>query len=131
TQLERLEVEAFRASDDNLPVEYTALRQLFFQGSDKLGVVTVERPFIATLNEDLVPIAEHQSPKSVPLGLENPPLASWELTDRLGNHSQSRWIPGEPQCELPQVSPLPDDDPTVPTLIITASTPIQPSPRVG
>ena len=78
--------------DHDLAVEHAALGQLRPERLEQLGEVTVERLFVAALDEDLVAVAEDERAKAVPLGLEDPAFAGGQLVDAFGEHRQDRWI---------------------------------------
>src|SRR5688500_8744946 len=92
SQLQCLEVEPTVAGDDNLPIEYAARWQLRLQCLDDLREISVERLFVAALDEDLVAVAEDQRPKAVPFRLEDPSFARRQLADSFGEHRQNGWI---------------------------------------
>ena len=61
-------------------------------GSSKLGKVAVQRFFVAALDQDLVPVAENQRAKPIPLRFENPCSAGGQFADSLGEHRQDRRV---------------------------------------
>src|SRR5437762_9206629 len=94
-ELERIEIETFIASDNNFPVEDALFRQLRFQRIDELGEISIERFLVAALHENFVAVAEDECAESVPLRLEDPSFARWELADSLCEHREHGRINGE------------------------------------
>jgi hypothetical protein len=94
-QLERIEVERRALRDHELAVEHAALRQLCQEDVDDLGEVSIQRLLVAALDEDLVPVAEHEDAEAVPLRLEDPLVAAGQLADALGEHRVHRRIDRE------------------------------------
>src|SRR4029453_4946784 len=94
-ELERLEVEPAGGCDDELAVERAAQWELCGEMRPQLGEVAVERFRVAALEQELVPIAEHQHAKAVPLRLEDPVRAVGKRADALGEHRQDRRVDGE------------------------------------
>src|SRR3990172_439996 len=77
-QQERLEVEAVRPRDDDLPVDDAAVREVCLEGGRELREVAVERLQVAALDERLIAVAEDDRTETVPLGLEEPAIALGE-----------------------------------------------------
>src|SRR5204862_3899598 len=88
SHLQGIELETFVADDDDLAVEDAALWQLRLQRWNKLREVAIERSLVATLDVDLVAIAEEERAEAVPLRLEDPAFAGRQLADSLGQHWQ-------------------------------------------
>jgi hypothetical protein len=94
-KLQRVEVKSIVLDDDDLPIQHAARRQDRTQRIQELREIAVERLFVATLDQDLIPIAKHQRPKAVPFGLENPIPGGRQFTHALGQHGQERGIDGK------------------------------------
>src|SRR5947207_647159 len=91
-QLQRIEVEPSLAGDDDFAIEHAALRQLRLQRVGELREVPIEWLLVATLDEQLISVAEDERPKAVPLRLEDPAVAGWQLSHSFGEHGQDRRI---------------------------------------
>ena len=94
-ELERIKIETFATGDDYFPVEDALFRQLRFQWIDELGEISIERLLVAALYENFVAVTEDECAESVPLRLEDPSFAGWELADSLCEHRKDRRIDGE------------------------------------
>ena len=103
TKLQQLEVKTTLRSDDDLTVEHASCGQLPTQSLNQLGKIAVERPLVAALDKNLVPIAEDKSTKPVPFGFEDPAIALGQFADALGKHGQNRRI--YRKLHHPMVSP--------------------------
>ncbi len=95
SHLQRLELQGFADRDDDLAVEHAALGELRLERIDQLGEIAIERLLIPALDEDLVAVTEEQRAKAVPLGLEDPAFAGWQLADTLGEHRKDWRIDSE------------------------------------
>src|SRR3990172_297225 len=100
-QQERLEVEAVRTRDDDLPVDDAALREVCLQGGRELREVAVERLQVAALDERLIAVAEDDRTETVPLGLEEPAVALGERGGWLGQHRLDGRLEGEAEGHGP------------------------------
>ena len=69
THLQRVEVEPARGGDDDLAVHHAAIREVGKQRLVQFGKVTIERPEIPALDEELGATAKDDRAKPVPLGL--------------------------------------------------------------
>ena len=78
-QEQGLEVQPGRADDDDLAVQDAALRERGGERRDELGKVPVHRLLVATLEQELVPVAKDERAEPVPLRLEEPALAAGEV----------------------------------------------------
>src|SRR5437868_12000091 len=85
-QKQRLEVEPASPDDDDLAIENAARGESRGERGDELGKVSVHRLLVAALEQDLLPVAKNQRPKSVPLRLELPALTSRQRVRRAGQH---------------------------------------------
>src|SRR5438067_2172129 len=94
-ELERIKIETFVAGDNYFPVEDALFRQLRFQWIDELGEISIERLLVAALYENFVAVTEDECAESVPLRLEDPSFAGWELADSLCEHRKDGRIDGE------------------------------------
>ena len=94
-KLQRVEVQPARPGDDDLTIEYAAWRKLLQQGCDNLWEVAIQGLSVATLYLDVVAVAKDDSPKPIPLGLEDPPWFLRHLRDPLCEHGQDGRIDGE------------------------------------
>src|SRR6266545_7642165 len=94
-ELQRIKVEPAILDDDDFAVENTAGRQVRPQRLEQFRKVTVQRFFIAALDEDLISVAKNQGAKPIPLGLENPVSASRQFANSLGEHRQDRRVHGK------------------------------------
>jgi hypothetical protein len=84
-QLQRLEVEALLARDDELAVERAPGWELAQERLAQLRKVAVERLLVAALDVDLVAIAKDQRAEAVPLRLEEPAFALGSASTRLAS----------------------------------------------
>src|SRR5207245_4790012 len=89
-QEERLEVEPVLARDDDLAVEDAALWERGAKGRLELGEVPIERPQVATLDVDLVPVSEDERSETVPFRLEGPDVPFGKRFRKLGQHPLDR-----------------------------------------
>ena len=87
---QRFEVESRRADDHDLAIDDAALRQRRLERRDELRKVTVHRPFIAALKQDLIAVAKDERAESVPFRLEQPAVACRQAVGRRGQH-RSEW----------------------------------------
>ena len=71
-ELQRIEVERVILGDDDFAVEHAASGQLCAERLEQFREVTVQRFPVATLDQDLVSVAKHQSAKAVPFRFEDP-----------------------------------------------------------
>src|SRR2546421_8889847 len=94
-ELQCLKVEPLTLSYYQFTIQHAAHRQLLPQRFEQFREITVQRFFVATLYQDLVPIAEDQRAKSIPFRLEHPPLAGGYLGNSLREHRQNRRIHGK------------------------------------
>src|SRR5581483_1189615 len=94
-QLQFFEVEAVIFHDYNFAIEHAAGGQSGTQRIEQLGKITVERFFVAALDEDFVLIAKDQGAKSIPFRFENPISAGWQFLNASGKHWQDRWVDGK------------------------------------
>src|SRR3990172_10912549 len=99
-QQERLEVEAVRPRDDDLPVDDAAVREVCLEGGRELREVAVERLQVAALDERLIAVAEDDRTETVPLGLEEPAIALGERGGWLRQHRLDRRLEGQVQGHL-------------------------------
>lgn len=87
---ECVEVEAMGAGDDNLAIEDALRRELGEERGAEFGEVAVERLGVAALDQEVVPGAEDEGAKAVPLGLEEPVAGGGDGIDALGEHGEDR-----------------------------------------
>ena len=71
-QLERVEIECALLRDHDFTIEYATSRKLLQYRIDQFGEVTIQRLFIAALNENLFAVAKDERAKAVSLGFEYP-----------------------------------------------------------
>ena len=90
-ELESVEVEPVGAGDDDLAVEYAALRQVREERGLDLREVAVEALGVAALEEEFVAVAEDEGAEAVPFGLEDPVRIFRDGVDTLGEHRQNGW----------------------------------------
>jgi hypothetical protein len=95
SELKRIEIETFIARDDDFPVEHALVGQLRFQWIDELREISIERLFVAALYENFFAVAENECAESVPLRLEDPSFAGWELADSFCEHREKGRIYSE------------------------------------
>src|SRR5436309_12171495 len=95
SELKGIEIETLIASDNDFPVEDALFRQLRFQRIDELGEISIERFLVAALNKNFIAVTEDECAESVPLRLEDPSFARWELADSLCEHRENGRIDGE------------------------------------
>src|SRR4051812_38112752 len=93
--LQRPEVEAVVALDDDLAVDHGSLWKGVPDGFYDVGEVAGHRPLLAAADLDLVAVAEHDRAEAVPLGLVE--LAGRDPCDRLREHRRDRRHHGQPQ----------------------------------
>src|SRR5690242_21612697 len=91
-ELQCLEVEPTILCDDDFAVEHAASGQLRLQWLDQFGKITVQRFSITALDQDLVPIAEHQRAKPIPLRFEDPGVSRRQFANTLREHGQDRRV---------------------------------------
>src|ERR1041385_6941371 len=94
-QLQGVELERVVDGHHDLAIQHTPLRQLLFDRVDELWEVSIERPLVATLNENFVAVAKDQRAESVPLRLEDPAFTRRQLAHTLGEHWQYRRFDGK------------------------------------
>ena len=87
--LQGVEIEAVRRGDDDLAVEHT-LRQRRHQDVMQIWKVAIERPEVATLDEEVRRPAKHDRPEAVPLGLVQEAIAGGQLLGELCQHRLDR-----------------------------------------
>ena len=75
--------------------EHTTCGQGCAQWFQQLRKVTIERFFVAALDENFISIAKHQGSKTVPLRLENPIPLCGQFIHPLREHRQDRRIYGK------------------------------------
>src|SRR5918994_1678067 len=85
-KLQRVEVEPVAGHNHQLAVDHAAPGQFGSQRRDHLGEVAVQRPVGAAPQLDLVAVAKHDAPESVPLRLVEQALAPRHLVHGLGQH---------------------------------------------
>ena len=85
-----------RRRDHDLAVEHAARRELREQRLAQVGEVAVQRLLVAALEQQLVPVAEDERAKAVPLRLEDPVRAVGDPVRALGEHRRNGGI----HCEL-------------------------------
>src|SRR5258707_12833782 len=95
SQLKRIESETFIARNNDFPVEHALFGQLRFQWIDELGEISIERFLVAALNKNFVAVTEDERAESVPLRLEDPSFAWWQLADSFCKHRKDRRIDSE------------------------------------
>src|SRR5438309_5787411 len=95
SELKRIEIETFITRDDDFTIEHALFGQLGFQWIDELRKISIERFFVAALDENFVAIAEDECAEPVPFRLEDPSFAGWELADSLCEHWKHRGIDSE------------------------------------
>src|ERR1700685_694273 len=78
--------------DDHFSVEHTTCGHRSAQGFQQLRKVTIEWFSVAALDENLISIAKHQPPKTIPLGLENPIALLRQFICSFSEHRQDRRI---------------------------------------
>ena len=92
---ERLERKLAVGRDHDLPVDDAALRE---RGAERLGElreVAVERLEVATLDQDLVAVAEDDRPEAVPFRFVQPAVADGQVVARLREHRLERRVEGQ------------------------------------
>ena len=85
-QQERLEIQALRAGDDDLPVEHAPFRQAGTERLGELREVAVQRLQVARLRIHGVAVPKDDRAKAVPLRFEQPAVVGGQPVDRLGEH---------------------------------------------
>ena len=89
--LQRVEVEASGADDDDLAIDDRAVGKERDQRAAQLGKVAVERAQVAALDRNLArPRPKDDGTKAVPLGLELVAAARRQRVDGLGQHRLDR-----------------------------------------
>jgi hypothetical protein len=91
--LERPEVQAARAGDDDLAVDHCARREVAPDRLHQLGEVPGHRPLVAAADLDLLPVAKHDRAEAVPFGLVE--LAARDRGHGLGQHRRNGRHHGE------------------------------------
>ena len=89
-QLQRIEVEPGPRRNDDLSIEHASVRQPFEERLVELGKVTVERPQVAALDEDLRRAAKDDGAKAIPLGLVEQAFTMRQLFGELRQHRFDR-----------------------------------------
>src|SRR5713226_6647932 len=85
-QEQRLEIEPAVADDHDLAVHDAALGQRGSERDQELWEVSVHGFPVAALEQNLIAVTKHQRAKTVPLGLEQPPVALGQSICRTGQH---------------------------------------------
>src|SRR5256885_1411715 len=70
-KLECFEFQAIIGGDNDFPIQHTLRWHLRTKRPKQLGKIAIQRFSIATLDEDLVPVAKDQRSKPIPLWLED------------------------------------------------------------
>ena len=91
-KLQRIEVEPALRCYDDFAIQNATRWQLVPQRIHYLGKVTIERLFVAALNQDFVSVAKNDRPKAIPFRLKYPGAALRQLTNSLREHWQDRRI---------------------------------------
>ncbi len=91
-ELQGIEVEHVVLRDDDFAVKHAADGQLRPERLEQFRKKPVQRFFVATLDQDLVPVVKHQGTKPVPFRFENPASADRQFADPLGKHRQNRRV---------------------------------------
>src|SRR5262249_16095736 len=89
---QRIEIEASRPRDDDLPVHHAALGQRLPQGLHQLRKVALQRLPIAAFKLERVVLAKNHRSKTVPFGLITPLAASRDLLLQLREHWPNRHL---------------------------------------
>ena len=71
-QLQGIEVERVILAIDDFAVQHAAQRATASERLEQFREVTVQRFLVATLDQDLVAVAKHQSTKAIPFRFEDP-----------------------------------------------------------
>src|SRR4051794_13733854 len=86
TQQQRVEVETLRSRDHHFAIEDGPRRELRSKRLLQLGKIAIERLQVTALNEQLDTVPEHQGAKTVPLGLEEPPVIGRQVAREPRQH---------------------------------------------
>ncbi len=92
--LQRVEVEGVASRDDDLAVDDGPGRQLRDRGLVKLGKISIERPQVPALDEDVRGAAKDDGAKAVPLGLVEK-VARRDLVGKFREHRLDRGLDRE------------------------------------
>lgn len=109
SKLKRIKIQRPVPGYHDLAVEGATPRQLSKQWRDQFGEETVQRFLIATLDHDLVVIAEDKRPKAIPFRFKDPALTVRKLVYSFGKHGQDRGIDWKPHAFILQNPFQPDD----------------------
>ncbi len=90
SQLQRIEIQPLLRRNHNLAIEHAPFRQLLQQNLNHLRKIPVQRLPIPALQQHLIAIPKHHTPKPIPLRLKDPLLASRNLSNPLRKHRQYR-----------------------------------------
>src|SRR5919106_4123799 len=91
-ELQGIEVERAILRDDDFAVKHAASGQLGAERLEQFRKVAVQRFFVATLDQDLVPVTKHQGTKPIPFRFEEPCSGHRQFTYPLGEHRQNRRV---------------------------------------
>src|SRR5919198_150282 len=89
-ELEKIEIEPARRGDDDLTVDDRTIGDVGEEGVVQLGKVSIERPEIAALDEDLGLAAKHDCAKSIPLRLVQITAVRRKIVRKLREHRLDR-----------------------------------------
>jgi hypothetical protein len=92
--LQRHEVEAPLAGDDDLPVEHAALGQAGSQGIQELREVPLHGLLVPALEQEIVAVTKDQRAEPVPLRLVQPGAVLRQRGDPLRQHRFDGWFDG-------------------------------------
>src|SRR5262249_2250736 len=93
-------VEPVLGRDDDLAVDHALSREGRAEAGFQLREVAIEWAQVTALDVEAVPIAEHDRPEAVPLGLEEPAVSRRQLGRELGEHRLAGRLdrkPGHPR----------------------------------
>src|SRR5271170_737203 len=94
-ELQGFEIERASLGDHHFAVDDAPRGQGGLERRGKLGKVSIERLFVATLNEELLAVAKDEDAKAVPLWLEDPAVAVGNPIHALRKHWQKRRVDRE------------------------------------
>src|SRR5205814_6140392 len=95
TQLQRVKTKRRSLNDHDFAIEHAAGRQGRTQWIEQVGEITVQRLFVAALNQNLVAIAKYQGAKAIPLGFKHPIISGRQVAYPLGEHGENGWVHGK------------------------------------